>query len=470
MKNLKLNINKRLVYSFTKLVAIYCLLMFFNSCRKFLDASPDKQLTTPNTIQDLRALLDNNTIMNESYSPYGAIASDDYYITDASYNSLTDVVAKNNYPWGLISENANNYSDWLLNYQRLFNVNVVLDNINQVDLNGATKLDVDAIKGEALFYRGYTIFTIAQTYSLPYNPATAQSIPGIPLRLTADINETITRPSLEETYQQIVTDLQAAIPLLPVSGLSLLRPNKPAAYAALANVFMVMQQFDKAENCSDSCLFLKNDLIDYNTISPDANIPFAIFNSEVLWQADLGYNTILATSRSKVDTNFYNSFENNDLRKVIYFKSSSSAPTVFKGHYNGQWHGTSVYFSGLAVDEIYLIKAECEARNAKVSEAMSTLNALLINRYDKTNFVPFNATSSEEAINIILDQRRKELCFRGSLRWTDIRRLNQYGNSQATITRKINDQLYTLKPGDLHFAFLIPQNTIDNSHIKQNER
>lgn len=453
-----------------QLIIVFCTIFIcMSGCKKYLDASPNMQLTTPNTIQDLRAILDYNSLLNVNYSPYGAIASDDYYISDGVYDALTDVVAKNNYTWGLIDETADKYLDWQYNYQRLFNVNVVLDYFDKVAKANASEADINSIKGEALFYRAFTMFTMSQIYAMPYNPSTAASTPGIPYKLTADINEPITRPSLQQNYQQMVKDLLEAIPLLQPSGQSLLRPNRPAACLALANVYLVMQQFDKAGAYADSCLNYQNKLINYNTITLSASAPFELFNKEVIWQADLAYNTILSTSRSKTDTVFYNSFENNDLRKYAYFQVSGTSPVIFKGHYNGQWQGTSVLFSGLAVDEAYLVKAECEARTGNPDVALATLNQLLVNRYDST-FVPFGISSQQQAINIILDQRRKELCFRGSIRWMDIRRLNQFENSKITLTRKIHGQEYSLLPGDSHFAFLIPQNAIDNSHIKQNQR
>ena len=200
-----------------------------SSCKKYLDASPDKQLTTPKTIQDLRAILDYNSSMNSNYSPYGAIACDDYYVTDDVYDALTDLVAKDNYAWGLIAETADQYLDWQYNYQRLFYVNVVLDYFDKVARGSATEADANSIKGEALFYRAFTMFTMSQVYAMPYNPSSAASTAGIPYKLTADINEPITRPSLQQNYQQMVKDLQEAIPLLQPSGQTLLRPNKPAA-------------------------------------------------------------------------------------------------------------------------------------------------------------------------------------------------------------------------------------------------
>jgi tetratricopeptide (TPR) repeat protein len=458
--------NKGVMRRLPVLIAFCAIFICSSGCKKYLDASPDKQLTTPKTIQDLRAILDYNSSMNSNYSPYGAMASDNYYVTDVVYNALTDVVAKNNYTWGLIDETSDKYLDWQYNYQRLFYVNVVLDYFDKVAKTGASEADINSTKGEALFYRAFTMFTMSQVYAMPYNPSTAASTLGIPYKVTADINEPVTRPSLRQNYQQMVEDLLQAIPLLQPSSQSLLRPDRPAACLALANVYLVMQQFDKAGSYADSCLKYQKELINYNNIALSSSKPFDLFNKEVIWQADLATNTILSSSRAYTDSLFYQSFEDNDLRKTAYFTGGGSSPAIFKGYYNGKWKG--IYFAGLAVDEAYLVKAECEARNGKPEAAMTTLNSLLVNRYDST-FVPVSASGQQQGIDIILDQRRKELCFRDS-RWMDIRRLNQFDISKITLTRKIKGKEYNLLPGDPHFAFLIPQNAIDNSHIKQNAR
>ncbi|HEU5051889.1 MAG TPA: RagB/SusD family nutrient uptake outer membrane protein [Hanamia sp.] len=447
-------------------IACFMVIIGYSSCKKYLDPSPDKKLTTPKKIQDLRAILDYNSSMNSNYSPYGAIASDNYYVTDEVYDALTDVVAKNNYAWGLIDETADKYLDWQYNYQRMFYANVVIDYFDKVAKTGLSEADINTIRGEALFYRAFTMFTMAQVYALPYNQLTAESTPGIPYKVTSDINEPITRPSLQENYQQMAADLLEAISLLKASGQSFLCPDKPAAFLALANVYLVMQQFDKAEIFADSCLKYQNQLIDYNNISLSSAKPFELFNKEVIWQADLATNTILSSSRAFTDSLFYKSYENNDLRKAAFFNGGNSSPAIFKGYYNGKWKG--VYFAGLAVDEAYLVSAECQARNGKTDVAMATLNSLLKNRYD-SSFVPLSASSQQQAIHIILDQRRKELCFRNS-RWMDIRRLNQFDNSKLTLMRNLKGTKYKLLPDDPHFAFLIPQNAIDNSHINQNRR
>lgn len=440
------------------------------ACKKYLDASPNKQLTTPQTEQDLRAILDGNTTLNTNFSPYGAIASDDYYVSDQNYESLLDPPASDYYIWGLNGEPTDNYSDWQANYKVIFYANVVLDNVDKVALNGVSQNDLNTVKGEALFYRAFTHFQLSQIYALPYNPASASATPGVPLRLTSDINAKVTRPSLQDEFNSITTDLKLAASLLPNSSITKLRPCRPAAYAALANVYLVMQDFKNAQDMADSALNINDSLMDYNAVAANLPVPFALFNPEVLWEADIAYSSILYTSAmAMTDSALYASYAKNDLRKYLYFDSSDGVE-MFKGHYNGEYLGSETYFSGFAVDELYLIKAEAAARTGDVSTAMTALNMLAKKRFSSNNFTPFSVTDKNSAIRIILDMRRKELCFRGMSRWIDIRRLNQLNGEQITLNRTLLGKTYQLAPQDLHYAFLIPQTVIDNSHIPQNER
>jgi hypothetical protein len=61
------------------------------------------------------------------------------------------------------------------------------------------------------------------------------------------------------------------------------------------------------------------------------------------------------------------------------------------------------------MDELYLIAAESYARTNDIAHAMDMLNSLLITRWKTGTFVPFSASTKEEALQIIKEERRKEL-------------------------------------------------------------
>jgi len=119
---------------------------------------------------------------------------------------------------------------------------------------------------------------------------------------------------------------------------------------------------------------------------------------------------------------------------------------------------------------MYLTRAECYARGGDATDAMNDLNTLMAKRWNNTvPFPTYTATSATDALNQILTERRKELCFRG-LRWADLRRLNQDPAYAITLQRLLNGTTYSLPPNDLRYTLLIPLDEIQLSGIQQNSR
>jgi hypothetical protein len=126
-------------------------------------------------------------------------------------------------------------------------------------------------------------------------------------------------------------------------------------------------------------------------------------------------------------------------------------------------------YDGLAVDEIYLIKAECRARAGDRDGAMDVLNTLLKARWKTGTFVAYTAANADEALLIVLKERKKELLLRG-LGWTDLRRLNREPKFAVTLQRKAGGVTYTLPPNDPRYAFPIPDIEIKLGGLAQNQR
>ncbi len=109
------------------------------------------------------------------------------------------------------------------------------------------------------------------------------------------------------------------------------------------------------------------------------------------------------------------------LRKPALFTASNG---YYK--YKGSYTRSSTFFTGITTAEMYLISAECYARLNEVNKAMEQLNTLLVNRIRTADFIPVVAIDKTDALNMVLEERRKELIFRG-LRWSDIKRYNEMG-------------------------------------------
>jgi hypothetical protein len=207
--------------------------------------------------------------------------------------------------------------------------------------------------------------------------------------------------------------------------------------------------------------------LDYNTLNAAAAYPIPAFNKEVIYEATLSddplFNVVF------VDSNLYKSYDLNDLRKKLFFKMNTSGQATFSGNYTGGTASTlSKAFGGIATDEVYLTRAECNARTGNITAAMNDLNSVMSKRWKTGTFVPFTATGTTEALTHILRERRKETLFRG-LRWLDLRRLNSEG-ANITLTRNLNGEVYTLAPNDPRYVLPIPPDVISMTKMTQNER
>lgn len=445
---------------------LFILLPLLVSCKKdFLALKSDKNLVIPSTLADFQALLDKSSIMNESMPNQGELSSDDYYLKNDAWNGLKVPVQKNSYIWAKDIYEGTNSNDWEFMYRLIFYTNNVLEGLdNMQTIDDPQKYN--EIKGSALFFRAYGFYQIAQIFCAPYFASSTNDGLGIPLRLKSDINIPSTRATIAQTYTQIISDLNKSVSLLPSVVSYKTRPNKTAAYAMLSRVYLIMQDYNRSLLFADSAIMQPdNELIDFNNLNPTASYPMQQYNSEVIFQTTLTYATNFATSRINIDSNLFESYIKNDIRKVAWF-TVTNGHLIFKGNYNAS---PFYFFSGLGLDEVYLNKAECLARNGKLTEAMNTLNALLVKRFMTGTFRPLTASDGNEALKLILQERRKELLLRG-IRWSDLRRLNLDPSTAITLYRILNGQTYELLPNSPNYVFPIQNNVIQLSGMEQNQR
>jgi hypothetical protein len=460
-KTMKLTINK-LIYGIGLLIVSFC------SCSKYLDKKPLKSQVVPSSLTDLQAILDNNarTTRGETPALIEALA-DNYYITTANWQSIMsgplDVQQEAlDYIWDGSPTTTTSLTDWQSPYTNpVYYSNVVLDVLPRIPAtDSASNILWNTVKGSALFYRAFAFERLAQVYCRPYSPSAAKDL-GIVLKLSGSVTEAVSRSTVQQTYDQVINDLKMAADLLPITSIASTRPTKAAAYGVLARTYLEMRDYVNAGKYADLCLQQNSSLMDYNTQSGR----FQRFNIETIYYS---YPFIgdLVRSTAIVDSALYNSYDSNDLRKTLFFRSNGNGTYKFYGSYLGSPYYP---FDGITTDEMYLIRAECYARAGNLNTAMNDLNTLMVKRWKNNGtWVPFTATDANDAKNKILTERRKELLYR-CLRWPDIRRLNLEG-ANITLTRVINNITYSLPPNDSRSVMLIPQAEINLSGIAQNPR
>lgn len=443
-------------------IIILTLLTFFTSCQKYLDVKPDKSLVVPTTVADLRALLYDTDRMNGWYPTIQDGGTDNSFLQSANWRNFSSLTAKNIYVWNDDLFNDNEVNEWSMMYATIYTCNLILEQLEKIV---PVPVEKNQIEGEVLFFRSFAFYNVAQLWAKPYDKNTFQTDLGIPLRLKSDIGEKSERSSVEVTYTKIIDDLNRASTLLSVNSQYKTTPTKQAVYGLLARIYLSMEDYAKALSYADTCLSYSNALLDYKTLTMGSatSYPIPRYNEEVIFHAvDFG-RQVMNVTNGRIDSELYDSYEINDLRKTAFFRNRAGTFS-FRGSYDG----SSSLFAGISRNEIYLIKAECEARLGNISVALETLNKLLGNRYD-ASFLPYDADDKYLVLSLILDERRKELVFRG-LRWSDLRRLNKDSRFAKIITRDIEGVTYRLEPNSFKYVLPIPQGVVNNNNLQQNER
>ena len=447
----------------------YCIIAFATllclSCgTDWLDVKKNQKIVSPESLDDLQAIMDNEAVLNEGKGSYlGEVSSDNFFCQSSNWVN-SNITQKNAYVWeqdlvefypGIIS------TDWGIGYRRVFYANVVIEKLEKLNLQDQRS---EEIYGQALFWRAYSLFELSQIYCAPYgqNPVTTL---GLPLPLNPDINIRHKRSSLSATYDRIISDLQSAVEKLPEKSVNKARPCKTAAYTVLSRVNMQMNDYLTAlKNCEEA-LSINTELIDYNDIDPNKPFPFEKHNKEIILHITMQYlsNGVFNNANLLADTLLISKHLNTDLRLRAFYTPNGSYHT-FKGMYTG----SQTMFSGIAIDEIYLNYMEAAMRSGKRSLINNKLAYWINNRYSQ----PINTENwnDSDILEFILDERRKQLVFRG-IRWSDIRRFNNWHKTNIQLTRKINGQEYTLLPNESRYVFQIPKEVTElNKGIVANVR
>lgn len=459
-----------------QLIVILTIGLIFLSCKKqreWLDAKRQISDVVPETLADFQAMLDNSMLMNSNYPIIGMLGCDNYYYPDENIAPL-NLVNKNAYFWNKDIFGSQNSSDYSSGYNIIATTNIVLDGLKTLSVP-TDSTEYNSIRGQALFYRSIIFYELASIFCKPYHSSTAAVDLGLCIRLNPDIFHIEPRSTVQKTYSQIINDLKQAAPLLPVTPVYRTRACKPAAFALLSRTFLLMEDYVNARMYADSALSYFNGLLDFNSEDVSFSMPYRFpgfngANKEMIFYATgIGNVAILPNETlnvALVDSVFYRSYNDNDLRKSFFYELIEPGKAKFRGTYSG----SDRTFSGIASNEVYFIRAECNARIGNVELALADLNKVLTKRYKQGTYSNFVTSDPENALREILDERRKEFPFTGQIRWQDLRRLNRDPRFSKILYRHSLGNTYQLNPNDPKYVYPLPQIEIDEADLQQNER
>lgn len=436
---------------------LFALSMLMYGCEDFLDAKPQKSLVIPKTLRDYQAILD-AVPRQMNYSPKAPLlGADEMLLGPFALNRLNQE-DQSVYRWkDQLYAVSDVGIDWVFGYQMSYCANVVLDELREFKpANETERLEQIWLEASARFYRAWAHFFLLQIYAEPYNPGT-QDQPGIPIRTTSDINIATDFSDQKEVYAFVLEDLNLAAAGLPQISELKTRPSQWAVEALRSRIYLQMQDYPRAFESANRALEIGDDLMDYKNFNSVGRYFFPRMNPEVIFHANLATTTYTFNREQWVDPGLYALYEEEDMRKSVLFGQSRVAGLYnFVARYSGDFYE----WGGLAVDEVVLNRAESAFRIGNELQASADLNMLLINRY-KEGFEPLEL-SGKALLGRILEERRKELVFRG-VRWMDLRRLNQDPERAVTLRRVVAGEELVLEPGGKGYTLPIPPRELWNN-------
>lgn len=441
-----------------KSILIFFSIILHTSCGiDFLDEKSNANLVVPTTIADYQAVLDRKAIMNQNTSlPLAMTAGEEFEVSREAFDAMAPnyITYQNAYIWNHAVHDDRESNEWNYIFQRIMYANLALD-VGKISPTPSEKGKWNNAKGIALFFHSWNYYQLMQQFGKPWSEAIQEEVCPIPYREIYGVQEAVEYVTYGQFYQRMVEKLLLASELLPTLQNAKTRPNKAASLVLLARIFLQLHDYDKAMNFSRAALdAYPMDLMDFNEISLQGTFPFPAddgqTNNSILYYHLSGSAQALGNARMNVSSDLLDLYDTDDLRREVYFQPASNGRVVFRGSYHG---GINNFFVGLSIEEAYLIHAECAVRLEMTAQALKSLNHLLKHRYKTNKFVPIAEDSANRLIGIILQERRKELCFRG-IRWEDLRRLNEEGLYPVSLVRNIGSQNYENRwdTGVWHFA------------------
>ncbi|MGN7986093.1 RagB/SusD family nutrient uptake outer membrane protein [Pedobacter sp. 22226] len=454
---------KKLIYTVLALS-----LLSFPSCRKYVEIPPE-QTKILSTAADYTQLMYNSSANEQGYY-YPIFSGDDAGSDETRWQTSLQTAAGNAYTWAERNFGSQEEDlDWQNAYRKIFIYNTIVDGIM-----GSVGTDEEKQIGMsyALVHRAFEYFSLVNLYGNQYAAATAASDPGVPLLLKPKFLGDLTRASVQAVYDQVISDLNTAIPGLKNLPDFPSNPSKVSAYAILSRVYLHKRDFVNAEKFADMSLALQSNLLDLNVYKTGTPaFPTKVNNPEEL--------LIKRTSQFPVafplSTDAENMYDKtNDIRYTLLTTPGATLPattfTVSRGYNKSRLTNDGGYI-GPSVPEMILIKAECEARAGNIAATLSLLNDLRKKRYNNASaYINLSAASANEALHLVIDERKREFVARG-FRWFDQRRLRQDAGFIGTVTRIFKGVTYTLAPNSNRYTFAIGDKYILlNPEITQNPR
>ena len=388
------------------------------------------------------------------------------------------------------ASNATIFDIWVQLYRAVSLANFALGGIPDSPIDEGLR---SRLVGEASFLRGLMYFELVRLFG------------EVPLILEDDEELRPPKNSVEEVYNQIITDLSLALSNLPEgyeAGNGLGRATRGAAQALLAKVHLTRGEWQQA---ADNALAVINS--GNYALWPDFKEAFRIANEngqETVFGVGFGdaggaisfwevgqfnvrllprnLNTVVpgvnAQGWQVATQDLYDSYEEGDRRREVTFMTQVGNTNLAAPHIRKYWDeigepragNTEADFPLLRYSDVLLMYAEAlnELNGGPTAAAYDAINQVRRRaRFDGTeerNVLPdLNGLSQSEFRDAVLRERRREFVAEGH-RWYDLVRMGKLlelvPQAKPGVTPQIYNALFPIPQEEIDLnPNLLPQNT-----------
>ncbi|SNY91410.1 RagB/SusD family nutrient uptake outer membrane protein [Flagellimonas pacifica] len=462
---------------------------YASSCEDdFLDTEPARSISSE---QVKRTPVATQAIVRGIYANLRSFGVGNPARVDVDYGqkgimAITDMMAQdivlNNFNWYIFLYNYNGRQQtssrtnivWNTYYTAIADANSV---INALDSKMDRTSEEDALLGQALAIKGFSLFNLVRVYSHTY--IGHENDPGVPIPDRVDFTGK-SRGTVKDVYDQIIPDMEKAITLLDgFTRSSKQEIDRSVAHGFLANIYLETGNWQLA---ADNAAAAKAPygLMSGNQYAADGFDD--IGNEEWMWGADIdnessttfisffshfdssagGYGGIgFGLGYKIMDARLYEQIPDTDLRKAAWVSPDDEA-SPYPPLTNLKFiDGTGVFegdYSYMRAAEMYLIEAEAKARLGDASAA-DVLFELVSNRdpgYVKTT------NTGDALVEEIYLQRRIELWGEG-VSWFDLKRLKKPLDRSGAGSNHRDFGLIDIAPEGNFFRMQIPEGELNSN-------
>jgi hypothetical protein len=437
-----------------RILLLILTVLTLSSCENLLNIDPVNDIPAEQaitTVQDLENLansmyngLQGGSLYGGNFQLYADLMAED---TQVDESRLSPFGTLEIYQRATTIQIGSLRDTWKQAYKVINRANNIIRVVDENLLSGTEfENKKDGLKAEALFVRALCHYELCRFWAQPYDVDQQgnNSQAGVPYRkeptLSFEQDLAIARPSVEQVYTQVISDLEDAEALFQSVGQrrSSHRASEMAATALKARVLFSKGDYIGA-SAAASVVINSNLYSLYPTnsenealLDPFRSQGYAIANESVFQLAFTTFDNGLNESYSQLNnlpvfqyasTELMAGYAPGDLRKTKWFLQN---PVNLKGRITRYDRPGDVFYNVpvIRLAELHLIRAEANVSaggNGNTTEALESYNAIRERAFGD-DFIP--ETGTTQLLEKIRLERRWELCFEND-RYHNLRRMKQ---------------------------------------------